>query len=141
MDGVREAARSLPSSPDMALHLVSLAIAALAVGLGLVVAGPLGWGVACGMLLGCGVSGFASALLRAKAREKPEQVFNTFVVGFMLKLFVLFGVGLAFIVWPPLGERLDPKGLLLAYAATAVALLAVGTAVARRELGIGAAGP
>lgn len=124
----------------MALHLVSLALAALAVGIGLGVAGPLGWGVACGMLLGCGVSGFAAAMLRAKAREKPEHAFNAFVAGFMLKLFVLFAVGLAFVLWEPLSERLDPKGFLLAYAATAVVLLAVGTAAARRELGIGAAG-
>jgi|GEM_PF-5164848 len=124
----------------MAVHLVSLAVAALAVAIGLGVSGPLGWGVAVGMLLGAGVSGFAAAVLRSKARERPEHAFNAFVVGFMLKLFTLFGVGLAYLVLPDLSERLDPVGLLLAYAGTAVLLLAVGTAVARRELGIGAAG-
>ena len=124
----------------MAVHLVSAALAAVALAIGVWVSGPLGWGVAVGMLLGAGVSGLAATVLRTKARERPEHAFNAFIVGFMLKLFALFGVGLAFLVVPDLAERLDPKGVLLAYVATAVVLLAIGIAAARRELGIGATG-
>lgn len=131
--------RSLTSSPVMAVQLVSLAVAALAVAIGVGVGGPLGWGAAVGMLLGAGVSGLAASSLRKKARERPEHAFNAFILGFMLKLFALFGIGLVYLVQPDLSERLEPKGVLLAYAATAVLLLAVGIAAARRELGIGAA--
>jgi hypothetical protein len=124
----------------MAVQLVSLLVALGALLIGVLVGGPMGWGVACGLLLGAAVSGFAAGLLRAKARSRPEHAFNAFIIGFMIKLGALFAVGLAYLVVPDLTERLDPKGLLLAYAASAVVLLAVGIGTARRELGFGTTG-
>ncbi|MEZ5977069.1 MAG: hypothetical protein R3F34_02475 [Planctomycetota bacterium] len=121
----------------MSISLLCLLCAVAAALVGSFVGGATGWGIAAGGFLAAAVSGTSAAILHRTVRERPRQSFTAFVAGFAIKVGALLAMAVVFLAFPDLRERLDPTGLLATFAIVAVVLLAAGTQVARRELGIG----
>lgn len=90
--------------------------------------GALGAGVLAGALTGALFTGLSLLWQRHQLVHRPDRVLHAMVVGFLAKLVVILMAAFALRFLPALGALLDWRSFLVAFAAAAFALLAIGTA-------------
>ncbi len=107
--------------------LACLVAVALAAAVGARWGGPAGVGLVSGSLLGGAVGLFSHSLLGRSLGRDFEASLKALLAAFALKLVVLAGAWAALVFVPALGAVAAPNPFILAFAATAVLLLAVGS--------------
>lgn len=90
--------------------------------------GSMGAGVLAGFLVGATFTGLALAWQRHNLVHRPQRALAAMVEGFLVKLAVLLMAAFALRFLPALGALFDWRSFLVAFAAAACALLAMGTA-------------
>ncbi|MBI5361642.1 MAG: hypothetical protein HZA53_00595 [Planctomycetes bacterium] len=90
--------------------------------------GALGAGVLAGALTGALFTGLSLLWQRHQLLHHPERALRAMVEGFIAKLLVILMAAFALRFLPALAELLDWRSFLVAFAAAAFALLAIGTA-------------
>ncbi len=90
--------------------------------------GALGAGVLAGFLVGASFTGLLLAWTRHHLVHRPQRALQSMVEGFLFKLFVLLIAAFALRYVPAVARWFDWRSFLVAFAATAFALLAIGTA-------------
>jgi hypothetical protein len=96
--------------------------------------GALGGGILAGYLLGAALTTLGSLHQRQVLARAPERALAALTASFLAKLAALLLGGLALRFLPAVGERLDWRSFLVAFAAAVVLLLPVGTLGAVRVL-------
>lgn len=109
------------------IQLTCLAAVAIAAAVGVAVGGRTGVGIAGGALLGGAVGLTAHGLLARSLQREFEESLKALLGAFALKLAILCGAWAALVFVPGLGAAASAPALILAFAATAVVLLGVGS--------------
>ena len=90
--------------------------------------GSVGAGVLAGFLVGASFTGLALAWQRHHLVHRPQRALQSVVEGFLFKLLVLLMAAFALRYIPAAAAIFDWRSFLVAFAAAAFALLAIGTA-------------
>jgi hypothetical protein len=98
------------------------------------VGGAVGMGVVMGYMLGGALAALGGQWQAHWMRVRPKRALQAQVEGFLAKLLALVLAGLLFRFGPDIGEQVDWRGFLVAYAAAVALLLPLTTwdAVGRR---------
>jgi hypothetical protein len=107
--------------------ITTLAGLALAAALGWSLGGPQGTGVLAGFCAGASVAGLCLVLQRKAALHRPQLLLQAVLAGFLIKAFALLSLTLLVRLYTPLSEVCDALSFLLAFAATAIAILVPAT--------------
>ena len=107
--------------------ITTLAGLALALGIGWSLGGSQGTGVVAGFCAGASVAGLCLLLQRRTALHRPQFLVQAVLAGFLIKAFALLVLTLLVRYYPPLAEVCDALSFLLAFAATALAILVPAT--------------
>jgi hypothetical protein len=105
----------------------TLALFALAAGLGWYVGGPVGVGIVAGFLGGASIAGLSLALQRYVARAKPQFLLQAVLGGFLLKAFVMLAATLIVHYVPALSDVCSSVSFLVAFAVAVIAILLPAT--------------
>ncbi|MDZ4774696.1 MAG: hypothetical protein SGI72_16350 [Planctomycetota bacterium] len=115
--------------------ITTLTLAALAAVLAWVLGGTLGTGVLAGFICGATVAGLVLCAQQQLARAKPAYVVHAVLAGFLAKASVMLVLTLVVRYVPAIEARCSPVSFLIAYAVTALAILAPATIDTLRLLG------
>jgi len=107
--------------------LTTLAGLALAAGIGWTLGGRAGTGVLAGFCAGASVAGLCLLLQRRTAQHRPRFLLQAVLAGFLIKAFALLGLTLLVRFYAPLAEVCDALAFLVAFAASAIAILVPAT--------------
>jgi hypothetical protein len=107
--------------------ITTLAGLALAAGIGWSLGGSTGTGVLAGFCAGASVAGLCLFLQRKTALHKPQYLVQAVLAGFLIKAFALLGLTLLVRFYQPLAQVCDALSFLLAFAASAIAILVPAT--------------
>jgi hypothetical protein len=107
--------------------ITTLAGLALAAGIGWSLGGRVGTGVLAGYCAGASVAGLCLLLQRQAALHRPQLLLQAVLAGFLFKAFALLGATLLVRFYTPLADVCDALGFLVAFAATAIAILVPAT--------------
>jgi hypothetical protein len=107
--------------------ITTLAGLALAGALGWTLGGSAGTGIVAGFCAGASVAGLCVLLQRKAAAQRPQLLLQAVLAGFLIKAFALLTLTLLVRFWPPLAAVCDALSFLLAFAATAIAILVPAT--------------
>jgi hypothetical protein len=107
--------------------ITTLAGLALAGALGWTLGGSIGTGVLAGFCAGASVAGACVLLQRKAALHRPQLLLQAVLAGFLIKAFALLGLTLLVRFYAPLAQVCDTLSFLLAFAATAIAILVPAT--------------
>jgi hypothetical protein len=107
--------------------ITTLAGLALAAALGWTLGGSAGTGVLAGFCAGASVAGACVLLQRKAALHRPQLLLQAVLAGFLIKAFALLGLTLLVRFCTPIAAVCDTLSFLLAFAATAIAILVPAT--------------
>jgi len=107
--------------------ITTLAGLALAAAIGWSLGGPQGTGVMAGFCAGATIAGLCLVLQRKAALHRPQLLLQAVLAGFLIKAFALLTLTLLVRLYTPLAEVCDALSFLLAFAATAIAILVPAT--------------
>ena len=102
-----------------------LLVSGIALGSAFSVEPRSGAGILAGVLAGGGLALAGVRLQRAVLERRPERSLQVFALAFLAKMLALVGGGLL-LRYSALGERMDWRAFLLAYAAAVALLLPIG---------------
>ncbi len=107
--------------------ITTLAGLVLAAGIGWSLGGSRGTGVLAGFCAGASVAGLCVLLQRKAALRRPQFLLQAVLAGFLIKAFALLTLTLLVRFYTPLAQVCDTLSFVLAFAATAIAILVPAT--------------
>lgn len=107
--------------------ITTLAGLVLATGIGWSLGGSLGTGVLAGFCAGASTAGLCLLLQRKAALQRPQLLLQAVLAGFLIKAFALLALTLLVRYCGPIAEVCDALSFLVAFAATAIAILVPAT--------------